>query len=96
MDIKLGRCSTCPSNVDEDLLTALKSWRSERAKQLKVPAYVVFTDATLTAIAEQRPPDSSALVAISGIGATKLERFGEDVLALVQGQRPVASDVNGN
>ena len=95
MDIKLGRCSTCPSNVDEDLLAALKSWRSDRAKQLKVPAYVVFTDATLTAIAEQRPPDSSALVAISGIGATKLERFGEDVLALVQGQRP-ASDVSGN
>lgn len=95
MDIKLGRCSTCPSNVDEDLLAALKSWRSDRAKQLKVPAYVVFTDATLTAIAEQRPPDSSALVAISGIGATKLERFGEDVLALVQGQRP-GSDPSGN
>ncbi|WP_114453640.1 ATP-dependent DNA helicase UvrD2 [Halopolyspora algeriensis] len=86
MDIKLGRCSNCPSDADEDLLSRLRSWRSERAKQLKVPAYVVFTDATLLAIAEQRPADESDLVAISGIGATKLERFGSDVLALVQGR----------
>lgn len=84
MDIKMGRCSTCPSDVDEELLAQLQSWRTERARQLKVPSYVVFTDATLTAIAEQRPPDAAALVAISGIGATKLERFGSDVLALVR------------
>lgn len=87
LDIKLGRCSTCPSDVDETLLASLKSWRSDRAKQLKVPAYVVFTDATLIAIAEQRPSDEAALVAISGIGATKLERFGSDVIALVQGEQ---------
>ncbi len=86
MDIKLGRCSQCPSDADPDLLSQLRSWRSERARQLKVPAYVVFTDATLLAIAEQRPTDESALVAISGIGATKLERFGSDVLALVQSE----------
>lgn len=83
MDIKLGRCSECPSDVDEDLLAQLKSWRGERARQLKVPAYVVFTDATLTAIAEQRPSDVAGLVRISGIGATKVERFGSDVLALI-------------
>ena len=83
IDIKLGRCSDCPSDVDENLLEQLKAWRSERAKQLKVPAYVVFTDATLTAIAEQRPEDESALVGISGIGATKIQKFGTDVLALI-------------
>ncbi|MEV4647163.1 ATP-dependent DNA helicase UvrD2 [Saccharopolyspora sp. NPDC049357] len=83
MDIKLGRCSDCPSDVDENLLEQLKAWRSERARQLKVPAYVVFTDATLTAIAEQRPADESALVGISGIGATKIQKFGGDVLALI-------------
>ena len=48
-----------------------------------MPAYVVFTDATLTAIAEHRPADPSALVAIPGIGARKLDRYGEAVLALV-------------
>jgi DNA helicase-2/ATP-dependent DNA helicase PcrA len=44
---------------------------------------VVFTDATLTAIAEHRPADNAALVGIPGIGARKLDRYGPDVLALV-------------
>ncbi|MEU3271293.1 ATP-dependent DNA helicase UvrD2 [Saccharomonospora sp. NPDC006951] len=85
MDIKLGRCGKCPADVDEDLLARLKEWRVERARELKVPAFVVFTDATLVAIAEQRPADDSALVSISGIGATKLERFGAEILAVVKG-----------
>ncbi|GGM42071.1 DNA helicase [Longimycelium tulufanense] len=85
MAVKLGRCDHCPSNVDEELLLRLKEWRSERARQLKVPAYVVFTDATLTAIAEQRPADQAGLVAIPGIGAAKLDRYGADVIALVNG-----------
>ncbi|MGJ7907387.1 ATP-dependent DNA helicase UvrD2 [Actinopolyspora sp. H202] len=82
-DVKLGRCSGCPSDADDELLTKLRSWRTERAQQLRVPAYVVFSDATLLAIAEQRPDDSEALSRISGVGATKLERFGSDVLELV-------------
>ncbi len=84
LDIKLGRCSRCPSNVDEQLLEKLRSWRGERSRELKVPAFVVFTDATLVAIAEQRPTDDTALCAISGIGATKLERFGAEVLGVVR------------
>ncbi|SHG37428.1 ATP-dependent DNA helicase UvrD2 [Streptoalloteichus hindustanus] len=85
MAVKLGRCADCPSNVDEELLARLRAWRTDRAKQLKVPAYVVFTDATLTAIAEQRPADEAGLVAIPGIGAAKLDRYGADVIALVTG-----------
>lgn len=84
LPVKLGRCADCPSDVDEDLLARLKSWRSEQARTLKVPPYVVFTDATLVAIAEQRPMDPAGLVSISGIGAAKLDRFGSEVLALVQ------------
>ncbi|HEY5853498.1 MAG TPA: ATP-dependent DNA helicase UvrD2 [Aldersonia sp.] len=87
----LGRCDACPSNLDEDLLVALRTWRTEKSRELQVPAYVVFTDNTLTAIAEQRPADDSALVAIPGIGAKKLERFGPDVLQLVRGG-PAAAD----
>ncbi|QGK68937.1 AAA family ATPase [Allosaccharopolyspora coralli] len=87
LEIKLGRCGHCPSDVDEGLLAELKAWRSDRAQQLRVPSYVVFTDATLTAIAEQRPSDEAALIAISGIGGTKLERFGADVLSLVRAER---------
>jgi DNA helicase-2/ATP-dependent DNA helicase PcrA len=85
LPVKLGRCADCPSDVDEELLARLKSWRSEQARTLKVPPYVVFTDATLVAIAEQRPMDPAGLVSISGIGAAKLDRFGPEVLALVQG-----------
>jgi len=61
----------------------LRAWRSETAASASVPAYVVFTDATLTAIAEQRPGSVAALVAIPGIGQTKLDKFGEEVLSLV-------------
>jgi DNA helicase-2/ATP-dependent DNA helicase PcrA len=84
LPVKLGRCADCPSDVDDELLSRLKDWRVEQARTLRVPPYVVFTDATLIAIAEQRPVDSAGLVAISGIGASKLDRFGGDVLALVK------------
>ncbi|GAA2992792.1 ATP-dependent DNA helicase UvrD2 [Actinokineospora diospyrosa] len=82
MPVKLGRCESCPSDLDEGLLERLREWRLERSKGLKVPAYVIFTDATLLAIAEQRPADRAALVAISGVGASKLDRFGAEVLAI--------------
>jgi DNA helicase-2/ATP-dependent DNA helicase PcrA len=85
--IMLRRCETCPSDLDEELLAQLKEWRLVTAKEMKVPAYVVFTDNTLIAIAETLPADDAALVAIPGIGARKLEQFGPDVLALVRGRR---------
>jgi DNA helicase-2/ATP-dependent DNA helicase PcrA len=81
--LKLRRCGDCPSDVDVELLDRLKVWRTGEAKEQQVPAYVVFTDATLTAIAEQRPTDPAGLVAIPGIGARKLERYGDTVLALL-------------
>ncbi|HEX4703756.1 MAG TPA: 3'-5' exonuclease, partial [Pseudonocardiaceae bacterium] len=86
LPVKLSRCVDCPSDVDEDLLARLRTWRIEQARTLRVPPFVVFTDATLVAIAEQRPADPAGLVAISGIGAAKLDRYGSDVLALVQGE----------
>lgn len=81
--VMLRRCETCAGDVDEDLLLRLKSWRLDVSKEQKVPAYVVFTDNTLIAIAELRPGDEAALSAIPGIGARKLEQYGSDVLGLV-------------
>jgi DNA helicase-2/ATP-dependent DNA helicase PcrA len=81
--LKLRRCGDCPSDVDTELLDRLRTWRSDEARDQQVPAYVVFTDATLTAIAEHRPSDRAALVGIPGIGARKLDRYGAAVLALV-------------
>jgi DNA helicase-2/ATP-dependent DNA helicase PcrA len=82
----LGRCETCASDIDTDLLARLKEWRSKTAQELKVPAFVVFSDNTLIAIAETKPTDNAALTSISGIGARKLEQFGADVLQLVRGR----------
>jgi DNA helicase-2/ATP-dependent DNA helicase PcrA len=81
--IMLRRCDKCPADVDEELLKQLKEWRLRTATSMEVPAFVVFTDNTLIAIAEQLPADDDALIAIPGIGARKLEQFGPDVLALV-------------
>jgi DNA helicase-2/ATP-dependent DNA helicase PcrA len=83
VDKKLGRCATCPSDRDEALYDALREWRADRARGLGQPAYCVFTDATLAAIAEQKPGSVAALVKIPGIGQAKLDKFGEDVLSLV-------------
>ena len=59
---------------------ALKAWRAEVAKAHNLPAYVIFHDATLAAIAERAPATLADLQGISGIGASKLEKYGEDVL----------------
>ena len=64
------------------LLQALREWRLAAAREHGVPAYVVFHDSTLEAIAAARPRTLDDLRAISGIGATKLERYGEALLAL--------------
>ncbi|WP_197517051.1 MULTISPECIES: ATP-dependent DNA helicase UvrD2 [unclassified Mycobacterium] len=85
--IMLRRCETCAADIDEDLLLRLKAWRMDVAKEQKVPAYVVFTDNTLIAIAELLPADEAALIAIPGIGSRKLEQYGPDVLELVRAAR---------
>ena len=85
--IMLRRCETCAVDIDEELLAQLKEWRLKTAKDLNVPAYVVFTDNTLIAIAESLPADETALVTIPGIGARKLEQFGADVLELVRSRK---------
>jgi DNA helicase-2/ATP-dependent DNA helicase PcrA len=84
-DRKLGRCSTCPSDLDEELLGRLREWRARVAGTQKVPAYVVFTDATLVALAERRPERPEELLAIAGIGPRKLRLYGDTVVALIKG-----------
>jgi DNA helicase-2/ATP-dependent DNA helicase PcrA len=80
---KIGRCEDCPATYDEALFERLREWRVARAAEEKVPAYVVFTDLTLQAIAEARPGDTRSLLRINGVGQTKLSMYGDDVLALV-------------
>ncbi|MBB6173253.1 DNA helicase-2/ATP-dependent DNA helicase PcrA [Nocardiopsis mwathae] len=88
---KLARCLDCPADYDEELLERLKAWRRATAQEQKVPPYVIFTDATLQAVAEQVPTGVSQLSRISGVGAVKLERYGSAVLALCAGEEPPAA-----
>ncbi|MCW2833758.1 MAG: ATP-dependent helicase UvrD2 [Nocardioides sp.] len=80
---KIGRCSDCPASYDEGLFERLREWRLARAANDSVPAFVVFTDATLQLIAEHRPSDERGLLKISGVGASKLTKYGDDVLAVL-------------
>ena len=70
--------------TDEALFERLRSWRLETAKAAEVPAFVVFSDRALRAIASERPRDRHSLARVHGVGAAKLERYAEDVLALVE------------
>jgi DNA helicase-2/ATP-dependent DNA helicase PcrA len=85
---KVGRCDDCPPTCEEATFEALRAWRSEVATSASVPAFVVFTDATLVALAEQRPDDEPGLARIPGIGATKRQRYGAQVLAVLAGEDP--------
>lgn len=80
----LGHCHGCPVESHEALFDALREWRKERSVAKSVPAYIVFTDATLTAIAEQVPHDLESLAGIPGVGPAKLNEFGEEVLEIVR------------
>jgi DNA helicase-2/ATP-dependent DNA helicase PcrA len=83
---KLGRCAGCPAAYDEEMLERLKVWRTSAAKEAKVPPYVVFTDVTLQAIAERAPASERDLLAITGIGQVKLDRYGAAVLDICRGR----------
>jgi ATP-dependent DNA helicase RecQ len=69
--------------ADDPLLARLKAWRLEQARSQSVPPYVVFHDATLSAIAAAQPRDLGGLSTIPGIGARKLERYGPSLLELL-------------
>ncbi|WP_329455769.1 ATP-dependent DNA helicase UvrD2 [Streptomyces sp. NBC_01497] len=85
-EMKLMRCEDCPSDMDEGLYERLHAWREVQARDLGQPAYCVFTDKTLIAIAETVPSDERALSGISGVVRRKLTRFGPDVLAICAGE----------
>jgi DNA helicase-2/ATP-dependent DNA helicase PcrA len=79
-----------PPAVGGPLFDRLREWRRRRATADGVPAYVVFADKTLAAIADHRPRDRTELAGISGVGPAKLERYAEEVLAIVEGRSPQA------
>ncbi|OFL24383.1 ATP-dependent DNA helicase [Corynebacterium sp. HMSC062A03] len=83
----LGRHEWCEYEGDEDVFNALRAWRASVAKGSQVPAYVVFSDATLQAISEALPANEAELLDISGVGPSKLERYGAEVLQIIASSR---------
>ncbi len=69
--------------ADPAMLAALRSWRAGAARAAGVPAFVILHDATLAVVAEARPGDRVALLALPGVGPVKAERYGDALLAVV-------------
>jgi len=69
---------------DDPVFAALRKWRLERARSDEVPPYVVFHNTTLAEIAERKPTSLRDLARVPGVGPTKLERYGGDVLGLLE------------
>jgi DNA helicase-2/ATP-dependent DNA helicase PcrA len=86
--VKPKRKKVAPEAADAELFGRLRVWRKAQAEAQKVPPYVVFSDATLVAIADARPASRQELARISGVGSVKLERYAEPVLAVLGGGDP--------
>ncbi len=80
---RTGRCVDCPPTYDEALFERLKAWRKARAEADKVPAFVLFSDATLELVAQAVPTTDLELLKVSGVGKVKLDKYGADLLEVV-------------
>jgi ATP-dependent DNA helicase RecQ len=71
--------------VDQDVLERLRTWRLKEAREAGLPAYAVFADRTLFALAARKPASETELLGVPGIGPAKFQRWGGTILALVKG-----------
>ena len=71
------------THASPELVTALKAWRKQRAASDNVPAYIVLSDAHLEGIADRKPESLASLSECAGIGPTKLERYGDEIVAVI-------------
>jgi DNA helicase-2/ATP-dependent DNA helicase PcrA len=69
---------------DSPLLTALRTWRTARSRADGTPAFVVAHDTMLIALAEARPTSLAALRRVKGMGPAKLEKYGAEILAVIE------------
>lgn len=83
-----GRSATGHTSAeapDDGRMAALRAWRRERAARDGQPAFVVFSDRTLAALADRRPTSQEELLAVPGLGPTKVDRYGDELLAVLRG-----------
>ncbi|MBV9096537.1 MAG: HRDC domain-containing protein, partial [Frankiaceae bacterium] len=83
--VSTSAASKAPKRVvDDPIELALLEWRLQRSRDDGVPAYVVFDNKTLEAIAARRPSDRDELAEVPGVGPKKLEQYADDVLRIVR------------
>ena len=70
----------------EELFEQLRTWRTEQARPTKTPAFMILADAVMRSIANANPQNLTALNAISGMGPSKVDRYGADILAVCRGE----------
>ncbi|HEX7277704.1 MAG TPA: ATP-dependent DNA helicase UvrD2 [Acidimicrobiales bacterium] len=87
-EARAGRPPMAGHQADPEVLEALKTWRARTARATGVPAFVVFHDTTLAAVAEAKPRSRTALLALPGVGPVKADRYGDAVLAVVATSAP--------
>jgi ATP-dependent DNA helicase RecQ len=78
--------SAGPAGVSPQALDRLRRWRLETARADGVPAYVVFHDATLAAIVAARPATHAELLRVTGVGESKLRKYGDEVLEVLRAE----------
>jgi len=81
-----GRAAATFDGADAELHDRLRSWRSDRSRAARVPAYTVFNDETLAELVTHRPATEQGLLAIRGLGPIKVNRFGPELLAIIAGE----------
>ena len=86
-DKALGRHADCEPSYDEEVFAALKRWRLGVARAAGKPAYLIFSDATLVAIAEAMPADEPSLLDVPGVGPVKVDNYGAALLELLEEYR---------
>ncbi len=88
-DLPRAAGALAPADLDDEgreLLEALRSWRTEKARAAGMPPYVICNDRTLIEIASVKPTNPDQLLGVHGLGEVKVGRFGEELLALVDEQ----------
>ncbi|MEX0919934.1 MAG: HRDC domain-containing protein, partial [Candidatus Saccharimonadales bacterium] len=72
------------ADYDKELFELLREWRSQTASEHQLPAYMVFDDKTLVALAAEQPKNNQELLAVPGVGGKKLEQYGQDIITIIK------------
>jgi DNA helicase-2/ATP-dependent DNA helicase PcrA len=71
------------NEIEIKILTNLKTWRQDKSNEQNLPPYIIFTNNDLIAVTKYKPNDISQLYNIKGFGDTKIEKYGDDIISII-------------